>query len=67
MEYLCLVDRHRTPALSWAALKRVPGLEIPEPTRREMQKRSDASRMQAVRHSMMLAECCEASIAPGFP
>jgi hypothetical protein len=29
-EYLRLVDRHRTPALSWAALKRVPGVEIPK-------------------------------------
>ena len=26
MEYLRLVDRHRTPALSWAALGRVPGI-----------------------------------------
>ena len=33
MDYIRLVDRHRTPALSWAALKRVPGLEIPEPAR----------------------------------
>jgi hypothetical protein len=67
MEYLCLVDRHRTPALSWAALKRVPGLEIPEPTRREMQKRSDASRMQAVRHSMMLAEVLRGFNRAGIP
>ena len=50
-EYLRLVDRHRTPALSWAALSRVPGLEIPEPAKKELQKRSDACRMQAVRHS----------------
>ena len=28
-EYLSLVDRHRTPALSWAALRRVPGIMIP--------------------------------------
>ena len=55
-EYLRLVDRHRTPALSWAALKRVPGLEIPEPARRELQKRSDACRMQAARHSLKLVE-----------
>jgi hypothetical protein len=67
MEYLCLVDRHRTPALSWAALKRVPGLEIPEPTRRELQKRSDACRMQAVRHSMMLAEVLRGFNRAGIP
>jgi hypothetical protein len=34
MEYIRLVDRHRTPALSWAALSRVPGLEIPSPQSR---------------------------------
>jgi len=55
-EYIRLVDRHRTPVLSWAALKRVPGLEIPEPVKLELQKRSDACRMQAVRHSLLLAE-----------
>ncbi len=66
-EYLRLVDRHRTPALSWAALKRVPGLEIPEPTRRELQKRSDACRMQAVRHSLKLAEVLKAFNGAGIP
>jgi hypothetical protein len=45
MEYLRLVDRHRTPALSWAALRRVPGLVIPEPAKQELQKRSDACRI----------------------
>jgi hypothetical protein len=55
MEFIRLVDRHRTPAMSWAALKRVPGLTIPEPAKKELQKRSDASRMMAVRHCMLLA------------
>ncbi len=27
-EYLALVDRHRTPALSWAALNRLPGITV---------------------------------------
>src|ERR1035437_3235800 len=45
MEYLRLVDRHRTPALSWAALRRVPGLVIPEPAKKELQRRSDACRI----------------------
>ncbi|MGP8225068.1 MAG: nucleotidyltransferase family protein, partial [Terracidiphilus sp.] len=67
MEYLRLVDRHRTPALSWAALKRVPGLEIPQPARRELQKRSDACRMQAVRHSLMLAEVLRGFNRAGIP
>jgi hypothetical protein len=60
MEYVRLVDRHRTPALSWAALKRVSELEIPQPARRELQRRSDACRMQAVNHSILLAEVLRA-------
>jgi hypothetical protein len=67
MEYLRLVDRHRTPALSWAALRRVPGLEIPEPAERELQKRSDACRMQAVQLSMMLAGVLKAFNRAGIP
>jgi hypothetical protein len=67
IEYLRLVDRHRTPALSWAALKRVPGLEIPEPARRELQKRSDACRMQAVRYCIMLAEVLRGFNRAGIP
>ena len=55
-EYLRLIDRHRTPALSWAALKRVPGLEIPEDARHPLKMRSDACHMEAVRQSMLLAE-----------
>jgi hypothetical protein len=66
-EYLRLVDRHRTPALSWAALKRVPGLEIPEPARQELQKRSDACRMQAVRHCIHLARMLKAFNRAGIP
>ena len=54
-EYLRLVDRHRTPALSWAALKRVPGLGIPPSAEQELRRRSDACRMQAVRHCVQLA------------
>jgi hypothetical protein len=59
-EYLRLVDRHRIPALSWAALKRVPGLAIPESARKGLQERSDACRMQAVRHSLLLAKVLKA-------
>ena len=55
MEYIRLVDRHRTPALSRAALNRVPALKIPEPAKQELKKRSEACRMQAVQHSMLLA------------
>ncbi len=66
-EYLRLVDRHRTPALSWAALGRVPGLEIPEPAKQELQKRSDACRMQAIRHCLQLAIILKAFNRAGIP
>jgi hypothetical protein len=66
-EYLRWVDRHRTPALSWAALKRVPGLELPVHAKRELQKRSDASRMKAVRHAHQLALALQALNRDGIP
>jgi len=67
IEYLRLVDRHRIPALSWAALKRVPGLAIPESARKGLQERSDACRLQAVRHSLMQAEIVKAFDRAGIP
>jgi hypothetical protein len=66
-EYLSLVDRHRTPALSWAALKRVSGLDIPEPTRRELHARSDACRVQALRHVAVLAGILKAFSSAEIP
>jgi len=66
-EYLRLVDRHRIPALSWAALKRVRGLAIPESARQGLQERSDACRIQAVRHSLMQAEIVKAFDRAGIP
>jgi hypothetical protein len=60
-EYLFLVDsRHRTPALSWAALNRVQGIAVPEPQKHELLKLSDACRMNAVRHCLLLAEVLKA-------
>src|ERR1039458_7599315 len=67
MEYIRLVDRHRTPALSWAALSRVPGLQIPEPAKQELQKRSDSCRMQAVRDSLKLAGVLKGFHSAGIP
>jgi hypothetical protein len=55
-EYIRLVDRHRTPALSYSAFKRIPDLNIPESARQELQKRNDACRMQAIRNSLLLSE-----------
>lgn len=69
-EYLRLVDRHRTPAISWAALKLAPELEIPQPARQELKKRSDACRMLAVRHSLLLAavlKCLSPAQIPAMP
>lgn len=66
-EYIRLVDRHRTPALSWAALNRVPGIVIPSSVREELRKRSDISRIQAVRHCIFLAEVLKAFNSAGIP
>jgi hypothetical protein len=55
IEFIRMVDRHRTPALSWAALSRVQGLDIPAAAKKELQKRSDTCRTQAVRHCLLLA------------
>jgi len=66
-EYIRLVDRHRTPALSWAALNRIPELKIPEPAEAELKKRSDACRMQAIRHSLILAEVLKAFNRAAIP
>lgn len=67
IEYIRLVDRHRTPALSWAALKRVPELKIPEPTKQELRKRAEACRMQGLMHSMLLTEVLRALNRVGIP
>jgi len=66
-EYLFLIDRHRTPALSWAALSRVSGIPIPEHTKRELQKRSDACRINAVEHCMLLAQVLKHFNLAGIP
>ncbi len=59
-DYLRLVDRHRTPALSWAALKRISVIKIPEQIASELRKRSDACRMQAVVHLQLLGAVLKA-------
>jgi hypothetical protein len=66
-EFLRLVDRHRTPALSWASLKRVPGLDVPDPVKQGLQKRSDTCRMHAIRHSLQLAAVLKAFNRAGNP
>jgi hypothetical protein len=69
-EYLRLVDRHRTPALSWAALNRVSGITIPPEVEQGLQKRSDACRMDAVRQTLLMASvlrCLNAAHIPVMP
>ena len=53
-EYLQLIDRHRTPATSWAALKRTPKVHVPQEVKRELQRRSDLCRCQAMLHLQLL-------------
>ena len=53
-EFVGLVDRHRTAGLSWAALKRTSGLVIPESATRELTRRSDQCRLQALQHLQIL-------------
>src|SRR5579859_3299346 len=48
-EYLGLVDRHRTPSLSWAALNRVAGIQIPKYPERELKKRSVDCRLSSMK------------------
>jgi hypothetical protein len=66
-EYLRLIDRHRTPALSWAALKRAPRVHIPEQVKRELQKRSDVCRLQAMLHLQLLTGVLKALNHSGIP
>jgi Uncharacterised nucleotidyltransferase len=55
-EYLGLVDRHRTPALSWAAINQMAGIAIPDSVARELKERSDACRMDSVKQYLVMAE-----------
>jgi hypothetical protein len=66
-EYLRLVDRHRTPALSWAAIKRAFRVHVPEQVKRELQKRSDVSRLQAMLHLQLLGGALKGLNQSGIP
>ena len=66
-EYLRLVDRHRTPALSWAVLKRAQRVHIPDQVKRELEKRSDACRLQAMLHLQLLAGVLKGFNHSGIP
>jgi hypothetical protein len=66
-EYLHLVDRHRTQGLSWAALKRVESIDIPEHASRELRTRGDRCRMQALIHLQALAGVLKSFNTAGIP
>ena len=66
-EYIRWVDRHRTPALSWAALQRLPELEIPQSIRQQLQERSEACRRSALGHSLQLAAVLKVFNRAGIP
>lgn len=65
-EYLRLIDRHRTPVLSRSALARVSALDVPGPVIQELEKRSNACRMQAIRNSLQLGAILKAFTAAGI-
>lgn len=66
-EYLSLVERHQTPALSWAALSRTSGIELPEPVQQQLQRSSETCRIGAIRHSLVLAEVLKEFNRAGIP
>lgn len=66
-EYLTLVERHRTPALSWETLKRVSEADLPAPVRQALQQRSAACRMQAMRLTSLLMQVLKDFNQAGIP
>lgn len=66
-EYFRLVERHRTSALSWAALKRVPGIAIPDEISKNLRRRSDACRIKAVVHLQLLTGILKAFNSANIP
>ncbi len=66
-EYLTLVQRHRTPVLSWETLKRVPEANIPATVRVPLQRHSAACRMQATRLTSLLMQVLKDFNQAGIP
>lgn len=48
---IALVDRHRTPALAYAALRQEGAVPLPEEARQALQQRDRAARLQAMQHT----------------
>lgn len=66
-EYLLLVERHRTPVVSWEALKRIPEANPPASIRQALQQRSAACRMQAMRLASLLMQVLRDFAQAGIP
>ncbi len=66
-EYLRLVDRHDVNVLSWAALVRVSGLAIPDQVAQQLERMSNACRVHAIRHSMVLTGILKEFNRAGIP
>ena len=67
IEYLRLINRHRTPALCWAALKRVADLNIPDSIIRALRSGSDDCHWLAMSHLQLLATLLKTLSAAGIP
>ena len=69
-EYLRLLDRHGTPGLGWAALRRISGVAVPDAVAQALASRSDACRKQALVDCLLLAETlkqCNHAAIPAMP
>lgn len=66
-EYLELVERHSTPALSWETLKRMPEATLPETVRQKLQQNSAACRMRAMRLASLLMQVLKGFNQAGIP
>lgn len=65
--YLRLVDRHRTPVLSCAALRRVPEVRVPAATLEALAHRSRQARVQSLVFARLLASVLESFAGAGIP
>ena len=66
-EYLELIERHSTPALSWETLKRMPEANLPETVRQTLQQHSAACRMRAMRLASLLIQVLKDFNQAGIP
>lgn len=66
-QYLVLIKRHGTPAVSCEALNRVPDINLPAAVRQALQQRSYACRIQAMRFASLLMQVLKDFNEAGIP